>query len=133
MSSAPRPAVGFGKTVALGFDEAIGRVEQALKAEGFGVLTRIDVKATLKEKLGIDREPMVILGACNPPFAHQALEAEPQVGLLMPCNVVVREHAGSVVVEAMNPELMATMFPDRPLAKIANEVTERLRRAIAAV
>ncbi|HEX6851727.1 MAG TPA: DUF302 domain-containing protein [Candidatus Polarisedimenticolaceae bacterium] len=133
MSAAAGPQVGFGREVAWGFDEAIARAEQALKAEGFGVLTRIDVKATLKEKLGIDREPMVILGACNPPFAHRALEAEPQVGLLMPCNVVVREQAGKVVVEAMNPELMATMFPDRPLAPIAAEITDRLKRAIAAV
>jgi uncharacterized protein (DUF302 family) len=122
--------VGFGRTVDCGFDEAIVRAEAALKAEGFGVLTRIDVKATLKEKLGIDRDPMTILGACNPPFAHRALEIEPQVAMLMPCNLVVREEEGKVVVEAMNPGLMATMFPDRPLGPVAAEVTERLRRVI---
>lgn len=125
--------VGFGTTIDCGFDEAIARAETALKQEGFGVLTRIDVKATLKEKLGIDRDPMTILGACNPPFAHRALEIEPQVALLLPCNVVVREEEGKVVVEAMNPGLMATMFPDRPLGEVATEITDRLRRVIAAL
>jgi uncharacterized protein (DUF302 family) len=133
MTAQARPEVGFGKPVACGFDEAVERAERALKAEGFGVLTRIDVKATLKEKLGVDRDPMVILGACNPPFAHRALEVEPQVGLLIPCNVVVREHAGAVVVEAMNPGLMAAMFPDRPLGELADEVSERLKRALSQV
>jgi uncharacterized protein (DUF302 family) len=133
MSAPARPEVGFGKAVDCGFDEAIARAEAALKKEGFGVLTRIDVKATLKEKLGLDREPLTILGACNPPFAHLALDIEPQVAMLMPCNVVVREQGGKVVVEAMNPGLMATMFPDRPLGEVATEVTERLRRVIAAL
>lgn len=125
--------VGIGKDVDYAFDEAIGRAEKALKDEGFGVLTRIDVKATLKEKLGLDREPYTILGACNPPFAHAALEAEPQVGLLMPCNVVVRAHRGRVRVEAMNAELMAAMFPGAGLEALGKEVTDRLRRVIAAI
>lgn len=125
--------VGIGKEVDHSFDETIARAEKALKDEGFGILTRIDVKATLKEKLDIDRDPYVILGACNPPFAHAALEAEPQVGLLMPCNVIVRTHGGRVRVEAMNAELMATMFPEANLEKIGKDVTERLRRVIAAI
>jgi uncharacterized protein (DUF302 family) len=125
--------VGIGRNVAYTFDETIARAEKALKDEGFGVLTRIDVKATLKEKLGLERDPYTILGACNPPFAHAALEAEPQVGLLMPCNVVVRAHAGGVRVEAMNAELMAAMFPEAGLAALGKEVTDRLRRVIAAI
>ena len=125
--------VGIGKDTDYAFDVAVARAETALKDEGFGVLTRIDVMATLKEKLGIDREPFTILGACNPPFAHAALEAEPQVGLLMPCNVVVRAQAGKVRVEAMNAELMATMFPGSRLEAIGKDVTDRLRRVIAAV
>ena len=125
--------VGIGKDVDTTFDETIARAERALKDEGFGILTRIDVKATLKEKLGLDREPYTILGACNPPFAHAALEAEPQVGLLMPCNVVVRVAGGRVRVEAMNAELMATMFPEARLEAIGKDVTDRLRRVIAAI
>ena len=125
--------VGIATYVDASFDEAVARAESALKAEGFGVLTRIDVKATLKEKLGIDRDPFVILGACNPPFAHRALEIEPQVGMLMPCNVVVRLEAGRVRVEAMNAQLMASMFPEAGLDAVADEVTARLRRVIAAL
>jgi uncharacterized protein (DUF302 family) len=126
-------AAGIGKFVACGYDEAISRAEAALKAEGFGVLTRIDVKATLKEKLGVDMAPYVILGACNPSFAHKALEAEPQVGLLMPCNLVVRDDRGRIRVEAMNAALMAQMFPGKPLAPLADEITSRLRRVIEAI
>jgi len=125
--------VGIGKNVDYAFDETIARAEKALKDEGFGILTRIDVKATLKEKLGLDRGPYTILGACNPPFAHAALEAEPQVGLLMPCNVVVRVDGSRVRVEAMNAELMATMFPEAHLEAIGKDVTDRLRRVIAAI
>lgn len=133
MSTTPVPQVGIGRRLDLPFAAAVERAEAALKAEGFGVLTRIDVKATLKEKLGVDREPFLILGACNPPFAHRALEAEPQVGLLMPCNVVVREEKGQVVVEAMNAELMATMFPAANLSEVAAEISSRLRRVVAAI
>ena len=132
MSAVTTSAIGIGKTVSCGFDEAVSRAEAALKEQGFGVLTRIDVKATLKEKLGLDRTPYIILGACNPPFAHQALEAEPQVGLLMPCNVVVRQdEKGTVHVEAMNAAMMAMMFPDKPaLAPLGKEVTARLQKVV---
>ncbi len=134
MSGEPVTTVaGIGKLVECGYDEAVARAEAALKSEGFGVLTRIDVRATLKEKLGLDRGPYAILGACNPPFAHQALEIEPQVGLLMPCNVVVREDGGRIRVEAMNPSLMAAMFPGKPLGPVAEEITARLRRVIEAI
>lgn len=126
--------VGIGKTVGYAFAEAVEKAEVALKSEGFGVLTRIDVKATLKEKLGLDMSPYLILGACNPPFAHRALEIEPQVGLLMPCNVVVREESGGTIrVEAMNAGLMAQMFPDKPLGPVADEVMQRLNRVIAKI
>lgn len=133
MNSETAPEIGFGKTVDLPFAAAVEKAEKTLKEEGFGVLTRIDVKATLKEKLDLDRDPFVILGACNPPFAHRALELDPRVGMLMPCNVVVRQDGDRVRVEAMNPELMATMLPGSGLEPVAREVTERLRRVIAAI
>ncbi len=99
-------SAGVGKVVQMPFDQALEKAQEALKKEGFGVLTRIDVKATMKEKLGIDFTPFVILGACNPPLAHKALTAEPEIGLMLPCNVVVREvGAGKVRVEAVNARL----------------------------
>ena len=122
----------FGKTVALGFDQAIERVTQALAAEGFGVLTEIDVAATLKKKLGKDMPPYKILGACNPQFAHQAIEFEPQIGALLPCNVVVRvDAAGKTRVEIMDPQAVLQLV-DRPeIPAIAAQVRERLERALA--
>lgn len=127
--------LGFGKDVDLPFDTAIERTEASLKEQGFGILTRIDVKATLKEKLNVDVEPFMILGACNPPIAHKALEAQPEVSLLMPCNVVVRSlEGGKVRVEAMNPTLMASMFPGaKALGPLAADARERIEKAIAAV
>jgi len=126
--------VGIGKTVSLPVAAAIERAEACLKEEGFGILTRIDVRATMKEKLGIDVPPCVILGACNPALAHRALEAEPQVSLLMPCNVVVREESGGKVrVEAMNAGMISTLFPEADLSAMAREATERLTRAIRAI
>jgi uncharacterized protein (DUF302 family) len=94
----------FGKTVNMSYEKAIEAVTQALAKEGFGVLTEIDVQATLKKKLGIERAPYKILGACNPQFAHRALEAEPQIGALLPCNVVVRVDGGKTIVEFMDPD-----------------------------
>jgi uncharacterized protein (DUF302 family) len=128
-------ALGIGKDVSLPFQEVLERVEARLAEQGFGILTRIDVKKTLEEKLGVDVAPFVILGSCNPPIAHRALEAKPEVSLLMPCNVVVRRlEDGKVRVEAMNPAMMATMFPGTTeLEAIAAEARERIEKAIAAV
>lgn len=126
--------IGIGRTVDLPYETALARTEQALKREGFGVLTRIDVKSTLKEKLGADFTPFVILGACNPPLAHRALEAEPEIGLMLPCNVVVRQVGeGRSRVEAINATAMATLFPKADLSAVAGEVSDRLRRVIASV
>jgi uncharacterized protein (DUF302 family) len=125
---------GFGKTVSLDFDAAVRKVTEELAKEGFGVLTEIDVQATLKKKLGHDMPPYKILGACNPPFAHRVLTAEPSIGLLLPCNVVVRQDdAGKVQVEIMDPDVMVPLV-DRPEVKpVASEVKSRLERVLAAV
>ena len=123
----------FGKTVNMGFDQAVAAVTQALSKEGFGVLTEIDVQATLKKKLGIERAPYKILGACNPQFAAQALEAEPQIGALLPCNVVVREAGGKTIVEFMDPDAVLTLVGRPEVGKIAAEVRERLQRVMAAL
>jgi uncharacterized protein (DUF302 family) len=115
------------------FDDAVARTREALAEQGFGVLTEIDMKATLKAKLGKDMEDYLILGACNPPLAHRAVEANRQIGLLLPCNVVVRtdlDHAGTVLVEAMNPGLLVEVTGDPELRPVAEEVTSRLQAAI---
>ncbi|HEY0138417.1 MAG TPA: DUF302 domain-containing protein [Nannocystis sp.] len=114
----------------LPFAETVEQVREALAAQGFGVLTEIDVQATMKTKLDIDLEPYLILGACNPPLAHQALTAEPEIGLLLPCNVTVRTEAGRTVVQAMNPQLMVSVV-DRPaLQAVADEAALRLQAAL---
>jgi uncharacterized protein (DUF302 family) len=124
----------FGKTVGLSFTQATEAVTRALAAEGFGVLTEIDVAATLKKKLGIERAPYKILGACNPQFAARALEAEPQIGALLPCNVVVRVGAdGKTVVEIMDPNAVLGLVGRPEIAPIAAEVRSRLERVLAAV
>ena len=125
---------GFGTTLAVPFDEAIERTTEALKAEGFGVLTTIDVRQTLKEKLDIDFAPYLILGACNPHLAHRALLAERELGLLLPCNVIVHEHAGMSVVSVVDPAQMLGVVGDNPeLRAVAAEAGERLRRVVAAL
>jgi uncharacterized protein (DUF302 family) len=127
-------AYTFGKVVPLAHADAVARVTQALAAEGFGVLTEIDVAATLKTKLGKDMPPYRILGACNPQFAHRALEAEPQIGSLLPCNVVVRvDAAGQTVVEVMDPAAVLGLVGRPEIAPIAAEVRQRLERMLAAV
>jgi uncharacterized protein (DUF302 family) len=119
---------GFGTSVALGFDAA------ELAGEGFGILTEIDVAATLKKKLGHDMPPYRILGACNPPLAHRALEAEPSIGLLLPCNVVVRQDAeGAVHVEFMDPKPMFELIGRPEVAPLAAEVRARLQRVMQAL
>ena len=124
---------GFGTVVSWPLAEAVERITAALKAEGFGVLTTIDVQATLKHKLGIDSDPYVILGACNPRLAHQALEAEPQIGLLLPCNVVVAVHGGQTTISALDPVAALGMSGNPALAPIAREARQHLQRAVAAL
>ncbi len=112
------------------YDDAIPLVKDALKDQGFGVLTEIDVRQTLKDKLDLDVEPQIILGACNPQLAHRALEIDPRIATLLPCNVVVRTENGRTVVEALDPRIIADV-PDNPaLAPIAEEAGERIQAAL---
>jgi len=125
---------GFGKVVAMGFDETIAKVTAALQKEGFGVLTEIDVASTLKKKLDHDMPPYRILGACNPPFAKRAVTVEPTIGLLMPCNVVVRQDAaGSVHVEFMDPGLMSQMTDNAEIGALGSEVRQKMRKVMDAI
>ena len=117
----------------LDFDSAIDAVIAALSTEGFGILTRIDVKETLEAKLGIEFRPYVILGACNPKLAHRGLELEPDLGLLLPCNVVVQLEADGVVVSAMDPGLMVGVTDNPAMGEVADEARARLERAINAL
>ncbi|HUH12817.1 MAG TPA: DUF302 domain-containing protein [Longimicrobiales bacterium] len=121
----------IARTLELPFEEADRRVREALQSEGFGVLTEIDVRATLKEKLGVDFPAYEILGACNPPLAHQALLAEPDVGLLLPCNVVVRDAGnGNTVIEALDPEIQLEVADNPRLREMAGEVRARMERVV---
>jgi uncharacterized protein (DUF302 family) len=113
-------------TTLLPFGEAVERIRVELKAEGFGVLCEIDVQATMREKLGVEGEPYLILGACNPPLAHQALQAEPELGVLLPCNVIVYEREGETQISAIDPERMLSIVGNDQLAPVAAEVRERL-------
>lgn len=124
----------FSKTLQLDFDSAIAKVTDELKKEGFGILTEIDMQAALRNKLGVDFRPYKILGACNPPFAHKAVLAEPRIGTMLPCNVVVQEHAsGRVEVSAVDPAASMMAISNAELAGLAQEVGEKLKRVIAAV
>jgi uncharacterized protein (DUF302 family) len=133
MSQDAAPSYGLKKRLDLPFDEADRRVREALKAEGFGVLTEIDVKKTLKEKLDVDHRPYRILGACNPPLAHRALTAEVDVGLLLPCNVIVYQgdSEGESVVAVMDPVAQLQVAGNPALDELGSEVRERLERMLA--
>jgi len=121
----------FAKTVACSYEEAVSRVTEELKAEGFGVLTEIDVKSTLKKKLDVDFRKYVILGACNPRFAYRALSAEDKIGILLPCNVVVQEREdGKVEVSAVDPVGMMQMVDNPALKDLSQQVQERLKKII---
>ena len=121
---------GMGKLVSLTFDEALEQTRAALKDEGFGVLCDIDVAATLKAKLGVERDDYVILGACNPPLAHKALQAEQELGLLLPCNVIVYASDEGTRVSAIDPQVMLGMVDSPVLAEVAQEVRARLERVL---
>lgn len=123
----------FGTRLDISLDQARPRVEAALKAEGFGILTEIDMAATMRAKLGIEQPPYVILGACNPPLAHRALEADPAIGALLPCNVVLRDEGGRTVVEAMDPNAVLGMVDSPVIESVAREARERLQRALASL
>ena len=128
--------IALSTTLHTAFDDAVARTREALAEQGFGVLTEIDVKATLKTKLGEDIEDYLILGACNPPLAHRAIEVDRQIGLLLPCNVVVRsdpDHTDVIRVEAMNPQLLVDVTGEPALSPIADEVTGKLQAAIDAL
>jgi uncharacterized protein (DUF302 family) len=127
--------MNYGSTITteLGFEEAVERTRAALADNGFGILTEIDVQATLKNKLDQDMEQYLILGACNPQLAHQALDVERDIGLLLPCNVVVRRDGDRTVVQALDPQMMVSL-PDRPeLQPVADEAAQRLNAALQAV
>ncbi|MCK8434655.1 DUF302 domain-containing protein [Streptomyces sp. D2-8] len=127
--------MSYDRTVRLGadFDTAVTAVRKALADQGFGILTEIDVKATLKAKLGHDMEDYLILGACNPPLAHQALEADRGIGLLLPCNVVVRRDGDTTLVQALDPGTMVTLTGLDTLKPVADDATARLDSALSAL
>ncbi|MGW4632854.1 DUF302 domain-containing protein [Nocardia sp. NPDC004415] len=125
--------LALSTTLQTSFTDAVTRTRAALQEQGFGVLTEIDMQATLKAKLGEDMERYLILGACNPPLAHRAVEVNRQIGLLLPCNVIVREHPtteGAVLVEAMNPQLMVQVTDEPELAEVAADAGRRLQTAV---
>jgi uncharacterized protein (DUF302 family) len=129
-------SISLSTHIATGFDDAVGRTREALTQQGFGVQTEIDVRAALKSKLGVDIEDYLILGACNPVLAHRAINEDREIGLLLPCNVLVRTDPGDpgrVIVEAMNPGMLLEITGDLTLKAIADEVTKKLCAAIASL
>jgi uncharacterized protein (DUF302 family) len=130
MSDAAGVQIGFGTTVSGAFDDVVARVVEAFKAQGFGTLTRIDVQKTLKEKIGEEIEPYTILGMCNPHLASQSIRIVHEMGLMLPCNVLVHECGGSVHVSVQDPELMFTVLQNDALKPIAEEAKRRLSAAL---
>jgi uncharacterized protein (DUF302 family) len=124
---------GIRVTTAAPFAETVQRVRDSLREQGFGVLTEIDVQATMREKLGSEMEDYLILGACNPPLADRALGTDRSIGLLLPCNVVVRTGPEATIVEAMDPQLMAEVTGQPSIQPVADEATARIRAALAAI
>jgi len=124
---------GFSKTVDLPYEQAVEKVTAELKKEGFGVLTTIDVKETLKQKINVDFKKYTILGACNPPIAHRALQEEEEIGLLLPCNVIVYEKGSKTQVSIFDPMVMTWIMENDQMKPIATEVQEKLQRVLAAV
>ncbi|MFO7311864.1 MAG: DUF302 domain-containing protein [Bacillota bacterium] len=134
MSQSHPQDYGYRRRVRLSYDEAVAKVRDTLKEQGFGVLTEIDVAATLKQKLDVDfGRRYIILGACNPPLAHRALSQELELGLLLPCNVIVYEDGDETVVAAVEPHAMLSVVSNEALKEVADEATRRLRAAIDAV
>jgi uncharacterized protein (DUF302 family) len=127
--------MAYGRTVLIDppVAEAVPAVKEAFKAQGFGTLTEIDVQATLKEKIGAEVDPYVILGACNPRLAHRALELEPDIGLLLPCNVVIRPHGDRTMVSALDPGLLFDLAKHPDLKPIAEEATQLIDAALASL
>jgi uncharacterized protein (DUF302 family) len=121
---------GFSVRTSAPFAQAVANVREALQAQGFGVLTEIDVQATLRDKLGQEMDQYLILGACNPPLAHRALSADRRIGLLLPCNVVVRTEADQTVIEAVDPQVMIGVAGESSLQPVADEAAARLRAAL---
>ena len=125
--------LGFQSILNLSYESALEKVTDALKSEGFGILTSIDVKETMKKKLDVDFRKYTILGACNPPLAHKALTARPDVGLLLPCNVIVYEEGDTTVVNIIDPISMTNFIDDQSLIAVANEARQRLKRVSDAI
>ena len=125
----------YGRTIQLDlpYEQAVPRVKEAFAAQGFGTLTEIDVRATLKEKLGQEMDPYLILGTCNPELAQRALEIDPAIGLLLPCNVVVRSDGGRTLVQALDPQVMVTVPERTELQPVANEAARRIQAALASL
>ena len=122
---------GMSRTINRPFDEVNAEVRTALTEQGFGIVSEIDMQATLHNKIGVEIDSQIILGACNPMFAHRSLQAEPAIGLLLPCNVVIRKTDAGTVVEMINPETMVSITENSAIAGIANEVSEKLAAALA--
>ena len=124
---------GFSKSVDLSFEQTIDKITEELKKEGFGVLTSIDVKETLKKKINVDFKKYTILGACNPPIAHKALLEEEELGLLLPCNIIVYEKEDKTVVSVFDPMIMTKVIDNEKIVPVAGQVKERLERVLQSV